>query len=73
MKDPPRQTIRLNRFSRSEYLPSGHPVKGAPLRSASLRDGCAALDGGPAYGKALRVSKRFSENLFARAPGQDVG
>lgn len=58
------QPILLNRFSRSNYLPSGHPVKGAPLRSASLRDGCAALDWAPAFGKLLRVSKRFSRNLF---------
>ena len=46
-------------------LPCGHPVKGAPLRSAFLRNGCAALDRGPAYGKKLRNIKRFGCRVFA--------
>jgi hypothetical protein len=35
-------------FPQSDFLACGHPVKGAALRSASLRDGFAALDGDPA-------------------------
>jgi hypothetical protein len=36
-----------------DYLPSGHPVKGASLRFASLRD--FALDRGPTCGKVFRL------------------
>jgi len=45
-----------------DYLPSGHPVKGASLRSASLRD--FALDRGPTCGKAFRLgSDSFKKTL----------
>jgi hypothetical protein len=44
---------QLNHFWQSNSLPSGHPVKGASLRSASLRDGYAALDWGLAFGHML--------------------
>jgi hypothetical protein len=41
-------TPPLKRFSQSDSLPSGHPIKGK-----SLRDGYAALDWAPASGKSL--------------------
>jgi len=37
----------------SDSFACGHPVKGAALRSASLRDGFAALDWTPTSGKTL--------------------
>lgn len=55
---------RLSRESlhAGDYLPSGHPVKGASLRSASLRD--FALDRGPTCGKAFRLgSDSFKKTL----------
>jgi hypothetical protein len=38
-----RFTTTQNRFRSGDYPPSGHPVKGTPLRCVSLRDGSATL------------------------------
>ena len=46
-------------------LPSGHPVKGAPLRCASLRDD--ALDWAPGLRKELPLMKRFDRGVFTNS------
>ena len=47
------------------YLPSSHPVKGAPLRCASLRDD--ALDWVPGFRKEIPLMKHFNRSIFAHS------
>lgn len=46
-------------FPQSDSFACDHPVKGAPLRSASLRDGFAALDWDPGLRQNALLMKRF--------------
>ena len=47
-------------LSAENCLPSGHPVKGQ-----SLRDSCAALDGGPGLREGIPLAQRFRISCFS--------
>jgi len=61
----------LKRFLQSYSLAYGHPIKGAALRSASLRDGFAALDWDPGLRQGALLRKRFNQKVFPWTPWEE--